>query len=310
MILDKPVRPPTALPRRRIVARKHYEDAHQRTGSNLVLGKQLVNYLLQRLAVIDAHGNEVEHVTPGSARLLGCKKGAFTVERRGSLIQKVLSTQGRTIEKSDDRLCLVGLGSGPAVKGAYCPIPFSQAQTLVWLATLVWLGHRSLQLTLCKTSSESNGLGAKQMSAWGIGRRSGAGRLAADGGGLKAYVDRVTQWIPADVVSLYVLGITTLQIQHPNPNPSVALLVGGLVLAPVVVLIAAWRTRGKVSWKDGVLAGLSVLAFAFWSLVVPESGWHRIQWVASNPGWIVIITAVAGLLFGLVADPLADAVAT
>jgi hypothetical protein len=148
------------------------------------------------------------------------------------------------------------------------------------------------------------------MSAWGIGRRSGAGSLGADGAGLKGYIDRVTQWIPADVLSLYVLGITALQTQHPNPNPNVALLVGGLVLAPVLVLAAAWRTRRRISLKDGVLAGLSSLAFAFWSLTVPESGWHRIQWVATNPGWIVIITAVAGLLFGLLADPLADALAT
>ena len=148
------------------------------------------------------------------------------------------------------------------------------------------------------------------MSAWGIGRRNGAVSLAGGSAGLKAYVDRVTEWIPADVVSLYVLGITALQAQHPNPNPNWVLLVGGLVLAPSLVLIAAWKTRGRISRKDGALAGLSSLAFAFWSLVVPESGWHRIQWVATNPGWIVIITAVAGLLFGLLADPLADAVAT
>src|SRR5947207_9700416 len=104
------------------------------------------------------------------------------------------------------------------------------------------------------------------MSAWGIGRRNGAVSLAGGSTGLKAYVDRVTEWIPADVVSLYVLGITALQTQHPNPNPNWALLVGGLVLAPVLVLIAAWKTRRKISLKDGALAALSSLAFAFWSL--------------------------------------------
>jgi len=144
------------------------------------------------------------------------------------------------------------------------------------------------------------------MSAWSIGRKSGAGTLAGNTTTLKTYVDRVTQWIPADVIALYMLGITVLQTQHPNPNPNVYLLVGGLVLSPVLVLLAAWTTRKKIVGKDIALAVLAAAAFAIWSLAVPESGWHRIHWVATNPGWIVIITAATALIFSLVADPLAD----
>jgi len=134
------------------------------------------------------------------------------------------------------------------------------------------------------------------MSAWGIGRQSGAGSLAGGNTGLKPYVDRVVQWIPADVIALFMFGISVLKTQHPDPNPSLALLAGGLVVAPILVVLGA-RSRHRLDRKDGLLAVLSVPAFAIWSLAVPESGWHRIQWVAANPGWIVIITAAAALVF-------------
>jgi hypothetical protein len=144
------------------------------------------------------------------------------------------------------------------------------------------------------------------MSAWSIGRKSGAGTLAGNDATLKSYIDRVTQWIPADAIALYLLGITALQTQHPNPNPNWVLLGIGLGLSLVLVLLAAWATRKRVGRKDITLAVLATVAFAIWSLAVPESGWHRIHWVATNPGWIFIIAAGTAVVFGIIADPLAN----
>ena len=140
------------------------------------------------------------------------------------------------------------------------------------------------------------------MSAWAIGRTNGQGTLAGGQGlTLKSFVDKTIKWIPADVIALYTLGITALKTQHPDPNPSVALLIGALVLAPILVILGAVSARSLNS-SDYVLAALSVVAFAIWSLAIPDSGWHRIDWVVANPGYIAVISAVAGLLFGIIAD--------
>ena len=148
-------------------------------------------------------------------------------------------------------------------------------------------------------------LGGSEMSAWSLGRRSGAGALAGGANDLKSFVDRVVQWIPADVIAIYGLGITALKSQDPDPNPSVVWLVAAGVLAFLVTVLGARATRGTVVKRDWVLAGLAVIAFAIWSLAVPDSGWYDVSWVRDNPGWLAIISAVAGLLFGLVADSLA-----
>jgi hypothetical protein len=143
------------------------------------------------------------------------------------------------------------------------------------------------------------------VSAWGVGRRSGAGNLAGEPGDIKAFVDRVVQWIPADVLAIYTLGITTLKIQKPDPNPTLAWLIIAGVLAPVILLLAAWRTRKTLVKRDWVLAGMSIVAFAIWSLAVPESGWYRIDWITHNPGWVALLAGAAGMLFGAVADTFA-----
>jgi hypothetical protein len=142
------------------------------------------------------------------------------------------------------------------------------------------------------------------MSAWSIGRRSGAGALGDGANDLKTFVDRVVQWIPADVIAIYGLGITALKAQDNDPNPSVLWLVLAGVLAFIVVMLGA-VSRGRVQRRDWALAVLAVIAFAIWSLAVPDSGWYDIDWVVDNPGWVAIIAAVAGILFGAAADAMA-----
>jgi hypothetical protein len=51
-----------------------------------------------------------------------------------------------------------------------------------------------------------------------------------------------------------------------------------------------------------VLALMAVVAFAIWSLAIPDSGWYDWNSVASNPGWVALIAGVGGLVFGAIAD--------
>lgn len=140
------------------------------------------------------------------------------------------------------------------------------------------------------------------VSAWSVGRRSGAASLAGASNDIKAFVDRVVQWIPGDVIAVYTVGITTLRTQDPDPNPSPLWLIIAAGMAFILVLLAAWRTRHKLRFRDLVLAIVAVIAFGIWSLAIPDSGWYDWSKVADNPGWVALIAAVAGVLFGAVAD--------
>src|SRR5262249_9157212 len=138
------------------------------------------------------------------------------------------------------------------------------------------------------------------MSAWGIGRQQGGESLDGGPNDMKAFVDRVVQWIPADVVAIYTVGITTLRTQSPDPNPSPLWLIIAAVLGFILVLLGAQRTRRKLEPRDFLLAVMAVIAFAIWSLAIPDSGWYDWHVVSDNPGWVALITAVGGLLFGAV----------
>jgi hypothetical protein len=140
------------------------------------------------------------------------------------------------------------------------------------------------------------------MSAWGIGRNQGTESLDGGSGDMKAFVDRVVQWIPADVVAIYVVGITTLRTQTPDPNPSPLWLLIAAALAFALVLLGAQRTRKKIVRRDFLLAFMAIIAFAIWSLAIPDSGWYDWHIVADNPGWVALIAGVGGLVFGAVVD--------
>lgn len=141
------------------------------------------------------------------------------------------------------------------------------------------------------------------MSAWGIGRRSGTASLAAGGGNdIKAFVDRLVQWIPADVIAIYTVGITALRTEDPDPNPSPLWLGIAAALSFALVLLAAQRTRGTVGGRDLLLAVAAVVAFGLWSLAIPDSGWYDWQVVADHPGWVAVVAGAGGLLFGAVAE--------
>jgi hypothetical protein len=119
---------------------------------------------------------------------------------------------------------------------------------------------------------------------------------------VKAFIDRLVQWIPADVIAIYTVGITTLRTQSPDPNPSPLWLIIAAALAFVLVLLGAYQTRKSLGGRDFLLALMAIIAFAIWSLAIPDSGWYDWSTVAHNPGWVALIAGVGGLVFGAVAD--------
>jgi len=74
-----------------------------------------------------------------------------------------------------------------------------------------------------------------------------------------------------------------------------------LVATPVVVVLGAFAKQDVVGF-DFVKAGLATLAFAIWSLSIPRSGWQEWRVVSENPGWVTTVSALGGLMFGLLAS--------
>ena len=142
------------------------------------------------------------------------------------------------------------------------------------------------------------------MSAWRIGAGSDDLADAREAGNtLKRFIDKITLWIPGDVVVIYVAGVTALLTQSNKPN--VVWLVVMAVVTLVYVPFAAWVARKEITGAVWARALLAVVAFLIWSLTVPESGWHELEAVAKNPGWVALIATLAGLFFGVLAERIA-----
>jgi hypothetical protein len=144
------------------------------------------------------------------------------------------------------------------------------------------------------------------MSAWRIGTGTDHAADARETGvNLKRYIDKITLWIPGDVLVIYVAGVTALLTQSNEPN--VVWLVVMAVVTLVYVPIAAWVARKQITGAVWGRALLAVVAFLIWSLTVPASGWQELEAVAKNPGWVALIATLAGLIFGLLAERIAPA---
>lgn len=142
------------------------------------------------------------------------------------------------------------------------------------------------------------------MSVWRIGAGTDGIAVAREAGNsLKRYIDKITVWIPGDVVVIYVAGVTAILSQSTEPN--VLWLVVMAVVTLVYVPFAAWVTRKQITGAVWGRAILAVVAFLIWSLTVPASGWHQLEAVAKNPGWVALIATLVGLFFGVLAERIA-----
>jgi hypothetical protein len=132
------------------------------------------------------------------------------------------------------------------------------------------------------------------------GEEQGAG---SGGGTLQNAVDRLTKWIPGDVLALYVAGVTALAAAQ-DARPSLVLLAGFAVVALLWVPAAAWASTGSVPSRTWLPAGLATAAFCLWTLSVPFSGWQRWSVVSDNQAAVAIVAALLGIFFGFFADGL------
>jgi hypothetical protein len=142
------------------------------------------------------------------------------------------------------------------------------------------------------------------MSAWRIGTGTDDVASAREtGDNLKRYIDKITMWIPGDVIVIYVAGVTALFAQGNESSVAwlVVMAVVTLVYVPVAALVARKQITGVV-WGRALLA---VVAFLIWSLTVPANGWLELDALAQEPGWVALIATVAGLFFGLLAERIA-----
>ena len=137
------------------------------------------------------------------------------------------------------------------------------------------------------------------MSAWRIGRESVEQQYGGPKEGpITDVVDTVVKWIPGEVLALYAAGVTLIG------RPSTFWLVVGIVLAPLVVLLAAFARTGRLEpgLRTLTRAGLMTVAAVIWSFVVPLSGWAGWSAIADNSAVVALTAALGGLIFGLVAE--------
>lgn len=213
----------------------------------------------------------------------------------GRLDKQVARGKRTAVEEFQNGLALVRLSAGPSRKDDDRTLDDLGIQLFEWLC--FWQGT-------IVVGRDLTGVGGDPVSAWSVGRRGGTESLSLSEGpnDIKAFVDRLVQWIPADVIAIYTVGITALSSQQDNPNPSPVWLIACGVVAFILVILAAVRTRRKVAPRDLLLALMAVVAFAIWALAIPDSGWYQWHAVADNPGWVAAIAGLGGIVFGAIAD--------
>jgi hypothetical protein len=143
------------------------------------------------------------------------------------------------------------------------------------------------------------------MGALEIGRDRYTTAVRSSEASAKDFTNRVSRWIPGDVLALFsaalVLFAQTETGEAVSSATSVTLLIVFLLLTPAVVILGVWADGRAFRKGDFISAALSVVAFAIWSLAIPDTGWERLSWVEDNRELVVVLAAAAGILFGLVA---------
>ncbi len=77
------------------------------------------------------------------------------------------------------------------------------------------------------------------------------------------------------------------------------------VATPLVVVGAAFNNSADDTWRSTRTlwrAGVSLVAFAVWSITIPTSGWNKIDWFAEDPARTAVIVGIAGFAINLIAS--------
>ena len=127
---------------------------------------------------------------------------------------------------------------------------------------------------------------------------------------LVTIIGRVLKWVPADVVVMFGAAVAVYVADEAEPGVWLIPFFAGL--APVLVVLSAFAGRDKTKpWWTRLLAYRTVVApFAtlIWMYTVPETPWERIKWVADHDTEVIIIAAVTGAMFSLLAQALEDSI--
>lgn len=113
-------------------------------------------------------------------------------------------------------------------------------------------------------------------------------------------IDRLTKWIPGDVLALYMAAVTASAASGSKPSP--LLLIVFVLLTPGVVVGSHFASAGEIPRATLLPAGLAAGAFAIWTLSVPLSGWQSWDLVSDNQGMVAVAAAAVALIYGLFAE--------
>lgn len=139
------------------------------------------------------------------------------------------------------------------------------------------------------------------MSAWRVGTGRSQVGIFANESGFKRFFDKLTIWIPGDVIALYVAGVSAF-LNRVGGGPEFRLVIVMAIATPFIVLLGAWATD-KLGWFTLVRALLAVVAFLIWSITVPSSGWDQeAAIIKDNPVWATVIAGLVGLFYGIIAE--------
>jgi hypothetical protein len=138
-----------------------------------------------------------------------------------------------------------------------------------------------------------------------IGRKGSARKIPANAnpGEFLEVVNRLTKWIPAESLAIYVPGVTFLHSGGgATDKPKLWFLVATAVLSPVFTWLTVLRSDQRVGVETCLACALAFIAFLIWSFSVPFNGWQEFRVIAENSGAVAVVSAMAGMLFGQIAD--------
>jgi hypothetical protein len=140
------------------------------------------------------------------------------------------------------------------------------------------------------------------MGIWALAR-TGEARFRAFANENKTVVDRLTRWIPGDMLALFATVVTAIAAMTSPEMPQWIWLAVCIFATPALVLLIK-PADGKPDPQKPKKALLGLIAFVIWSLTIPDSAWHNIAFVTDNAPLVAGLAALGGIFFGLLAENL------
>lgn len=129
-------------------------------------------------------------------------------------------------------------------------------------------------------------------------------KAAAQAPAVQGALEQVTQWIPTEVVTLYVAGLGFLALTGSTGKWIVFAAGAALVPAAVVLNAALVNKRAKIAWQDADKPGdaprigrkkelllilVALVAFVFWACALPSTPFLTIWDQATRLGAFLVL---------------------